>query len=129
MSQQPYIVCIDDDRATVNLICKALEPIGYDVLGVTNGALGMTKIRDRRPDLVLLDLNMPDVNGYDVYSQMKQDDELADVPVIVITSSTDSTIDGGIVAGLPPTEDYIVKPFKLIRLRQAVRATLSVSPS
>jgi DNA-binding response OmpR family regulator len=77
-------------------------------------------IKKQKPDLLLLDLMMPDINGWDIYRSVKTNEALADVPVIVITAlSTDQ--DRTVIADLPQADGYIVKPFdveQVVRLVQ-----------
>ncbi|HXV97539.1 MAG TPA: response regulator, partial [Anaerolineae bacterium] len=86
----------------------------------TSGQQGLEMIKKQKPDLLLLDLMMPDINGWDIYRSVKTNEALADVPVIVITAlSTDQ--DRTVIADLPQADGYIVKPFdveQVVRLVQ-----------
>lgn len=119
MTEKSYILYIEDERPMLELVRKALELSGYEAGGATSGEQGLALMRERKPDLVLLDLMMPDVNGWDVYRAMKVDENLADIPVIVVTAKVP---EGGnnIVEGLPPADDYITKPFDMKRLLRAI---------
>ena len=81
-------------------------------------------MRQEKPDLVLLDLMMPETNGWQVYRTMKQDATLMDVPVIVVTSNIPEGDPLIIVEDLPPVEDYITKPFDMWRLVRSVEDIL-----
>jgi CheY-like chemotaxis protein len=120
MIQNHFIVYIDDERPALELISQALKLVGYEITGVVSGKEGLALMRERKPDLVLLDLMMPQISGWEVYQAMKMDMGLADVPVIVITARVPNQ-DRILVKGLPPVDDYITKPFDVKRLIRAVQ--------
>jgi CheY-like chemotaxis protein len=120
MIQKPFILYIDDERPALELISQALKLVGYEIIGVASGKKGLALMRERKPDLVLLDLMMPQISGWEVYQAMRTDTALADVPVIVITARVPSQ-DRVLVEGLPPVDDYITKPFDVKRLIRAVQ--------
>lgn len=120
MSQEPFILYIDDERPTLDLIAQALKFAGYTITGVTSGEQGLALMRERKPDLLLLDLMMPDLSGWDVYRIMKSEEALADIPVIIITARVLSQ-DRVLIEGLPPVDDYITKPFDVKRLIRAIQ--------
>ncbi len=82
-------------------------------------------MQEEPPDLVLLDLAMPEFNGYDIYRAMKEDEALAKIPVIVI-SAYGFINDIHIISGLPPVEAFITKPFDISRLRQMINEILTL---
>lgn len=123
VSTSSYILYIEDERAAIDLVRTILDMAGYTVVGVASAAEGLAVMRQTKPALLLLDLMMPDANGYDVYRVMKAEPALADIPVIIITGRVLES-DRVIVNGLPPVEDYITKPFKPDRLVRAVREVL-----
>jgi CheY-like chemotaxis protein len=120
MSQEPFILYIDDERPTLDLVAQALKFAGYPITGVTSGEQGLALMRERKPDLLLLDLMMPQISGWDVYREMKSEPALADIPVIIITARVLSQ-DRVIIEGLPPVEDYVTKPFDVKRLIRAIQ--------
>ncbi len=126
MTREPYILYIEDERPFIELIRQILELAGYQVTGITSGKEGLAMMRERKPDMLLLDLMMPYPNGFDVYNEMKRDQHLADIPVIILTIKILEK-DRVIVEGLPPVEDYITKPFKPERLVRAVKDVLKVN--
>jgi CheY-like chemotaxis protein len=123
MDSEPYIIYIEDERPMIELVRETLKFSGYQLVGVTSGQEGLTLMQERKPDLLLLDLMMPEVSGWDVYRAMKADAELSEVPVIVITAKV---LDGGrkIADDLPPVDDYITKPFGPDRLIRSVQNLL-----
>lgn len=120
MSKEPFILYIDDERPTLDLIAQALKFAGYSITGVTSGEQGLALMRERKPDLLLLDLMMPHISGWDVYRIMKSEEALADIPVIVITARVISQ-DRILIEGLPPVDDYVTKPFDVKRLIRAIQ--------
>ena len=124
MVEEPYILYIEDERPMIDLVRQALKFVGYQqVAGAVSGQKGLAMMRKRKPDLLLLDLMMPDVNGWDIYREMKADEDLADIPVIVITARVPEQ-GRYIVDDLPPVEDYITKPFDVERLTRSVQDLL-----
>ena len=86
MGQKRTVVCIDDDPDVITLISYMLRPIELEFIGASDGQQGLEAIRNFIPDLVLLDLMLPDIDGWQVYQQMRADDKLKDIPVIVVTA-------------------------------------------
>ena len=124
MTNKPYILYIEDERRAIALVREVLRPLGYVVVGATSGQDGLRQLREAKPDLLLLDLMMPHTNGFDVYREMKQDETLVDIPVIVLTARIPKN--GNIIlSNLPPVDDYITKPFKLERLIRSVKKFLT----
>lgn len=125
MDPETYILYIEDERAAIELVRTILDMAGFSVVGVTEADQGLAMMQEQKPALLLLDLMMPDTNGYDVYRAMKENPDLADIPVIVITGRVPSN-DQIIVKGLPPVEDYITKPFQPDRLVRAVKELVKI---
>jgi CheY-like chemotaxis protein len=124
MKQNPFILYIEDERPTLDLVCQVLKISGYsNIQGVTCGQEGLRLMRAHKPDLLLLDLMMPDVSGWEVYQAVKTDGALADIPVIVITAKIPNQ-GRVIIDGLPPADDYITKPFDMKRLLQTLQNLL-----
>jgi len=80
------ILCIEDEPEMIDLIRLILGRRGYEVHGATGGVEGARLVRELLPDLVLLDLMMPDMDGWEVYQQMKADQTTRNIPVIVVTA-------------------------------------------
>src|SRR3989337_236285 len=84
------ILCIEDEPEMIDLIRLILGRRGFEVHGASGGTEGLKMVRESHPDLVLLDLMMPDMDGWEVYQQMKADPKLRDIPVVVVTAKAHS---------------------------------------
>jgi two-component system response regulator VicR len=104
------ILCIEDDQEMIDLIQLILKRRGFEIQGARSGKDGLEIIRNDHPDLVLLDLMMPDMDGWEVYQQMKADEAIRDIPVIVVTARAQS-IEKVLGLHIAKVEDFIVKPF------------------
>ena len=107
---QKTVLVVDDIAANRNLLGETLEPKGYEVLLASNGASALKVAERAKPNLILMDVNMPDMDGYEACRQLKLMSGLAEIPVIFITANDDpeSLVKGFQVGGV----DYITKPFK-----------------
>lgn len=110
MSRKKRILYVEDEKEMLELTRIVLEREGYEMVGAVGGAEGIAAIKREKPDLVLLDIMMPDIDGWEVYRQMKADKEVADTPVIVITARTQA-IDKVLGLKVAKVSDYITKPF------------------
>ena len=121
------ILCIEDEPEMIDLIKLILGRRGYEVLGATGGIEGARLVRELLPDLVLLDLMMPDMDGWEVYQQMKADQTTRNIPVIVVTAKAQN-IDKVLGLHIAKVDDYIAKPFGPQELMDSV-CLLYTSPS
>ena len=113
MDKQARILVIDDDPVFVESTKTVLESKGYQVLTALDGDIGLQKVREEKPDLVLLDIIMPTQDGFHVCEEMKKDPQLADIPVVILTSFAQRKGETNIPvsAGLElEAEGYIDKP-------------------
>lgn len=117
------IVCVEDEVAMIDLIRLILSSKGFEVIGADGGVKGLATIRAQKPDLVLLDLMMPEVDGWQVYQQLKADPATAEIPVIVVTAKAQN-IDKVLGLHIAKVDDYISKPFSLQELVDRVDAVL-----
>lgn len=113
------VVCIEDEPEMIDLVRLILGRKGFDVIGANGGIEGLETVQRERPDLVLLDLMMPDMDGWEVYQQMKADDDLRDIPVVVVTAKAQS-IDKVLGLHIAKVDDYITKPFGPQELLESV---------
>ncbi len=117
------ILCIEDEQEMIDLIRLILSRRGFEILGANGGKEGLEIIRKTHPDLVLLDLMMPDMDGWEVYQQMKADETTRDIPVIVVTAKAQS-IDKVLGLHIAKVDDYIAKPFSPQELLASVDTVL-----
>ena len=82
------VLVVDDDEANREWLARALEPAGFDVLSASSGKRGIALARSRKPDLVLLDLMMPEVNGFDVVEALRTYDSTRHTPILILTAAT-----------------------------------------
>jgi two-component system alkaline phosphatase synthesis response regulator PhoP len=120
MSQR--ILVVDDDKQIVRLIQAYLEQAGYQVLTAGDGETALHVIRRDRPDLIVLDLMLPDKDGWEVTRRVRQDENLANLPIIMLTARVEDTDK---IVGLElGADDYITKPFNPREVVARVRAVL-----
>jgi DNA-binding response OmpR family regulator len=122
------LLFVEDDTAIRTALRLALEDEGYTVHEAKDGADGIAKFSDLNPDLVLLDLRLPDISGFEVCRQLRQH---SIVPIIMVTAQTDTH---DLVAGLEAgADDYVTKPVVAkelaARIRAALRRTQLVEPT
>jgi two-component system, OmpR family, response regulator VicR len=117
------ILCIEDEQEMIDLIRLILSRRGFDIRGANGGKEGLEIIRKEHPDLVLLDLMMPEMDGWEVYQNMKADEATKNIPVIVVTAKAQS-IDKVLGLHIAKVDDYIAKPFSPQELLNSVDKVL-----
>lgn len=124
MRTPPRILAVDDMPTNLEILRVRLEAQGYEVITAEDGEQALTKARELEPDLVLLDIMMPKLDGIAVLKQLKQDAKLRFVPVILVTAKSDIR---DVVSGLDAGGDeYLTKPFEHAALTARVRSLLRV---
>jgi two-component system KDP operon response regulator KdpE len=113
------VLVVDDDRALLRALTVGLTSNGYEVITADDGSSGITRTATDQPDVVLLDLGLPDIDGLDVCSRIRQ---WTDVPVIVLSAAGSeqrkvAALDGG-------ADDYVTKPFSMAELEARIRTAL-----
>ena len=117
------ILCVEDEEEMIELIRLILGRRGFEVKGALGGIEGLRLIKEELPDLVLLDLMMPDMDGWEVYQQMKAADPTRNIPVIVVTARAQN-IDRVLAMHIAKVDDYITKPFSPQELLASVERVL-----
>jgi two-component system, OmpR family, KDP operon response regulator KdpE len=118
-TKRPLIVCVDDEADILEMLELALEDEGFDVFTVQRSVEAADVVRDKKPSLVLLDLLMPEMNGFEVLQELRS---FSAVPVMILTARGNSR---DVVEGLERgADDYLPKPFNLGELAARVRAVL-----
>jgi len=118
------VVCIEDEPEMIELVQLILGKKGFNVIGANGGIEGLEIVRREKPDLILLDLMMPDMDGWEVFQQIKANPELRRIPVIVVTAKAQS-IDKVLGLHIAKVDDYITKPFGPQELMESVEKILS----
>jgi len=106
----PRILAIDDSPIIHKIITAALTPLGYQVVTALDGEQGLAMVRSTRPDLVITDVMMPGMDGYEVTRRLRRDPAFAYLPILVLTSQ--SSLDEKIRAFEAGADDHVVKPFE-----------------
>jgi CheY-like chemotaxis protein len=116
------ILIAEDERDIRDLITFTLQFAGYEVVAAANGEEAVTMAQKETPDLILMDVRMPRMTGYEACTAMKADPKLKDVPVIFLSAKgQDSEIQVGLQAG---AEEYLLKPFAPDQLTQRIQVVL-----
>lgn len=119
------VLVADDDPFNLRLLQELCEAAGYRVLTAEDGNSVLSVVARERPDLVLLDLHMPDRDGFEVLETLKGDPELGAIPVVIVTALGDAESRArGIELG---AEDYVTKPFRVFEIQQRIRNSLRLS--
>jgi len=103
------VLYIEDEEDTLQLVTIMLESHGYEIVGAPSGEQGLKAMKEDKPDVVLLDLMLPGISGKGVYQKMKADDDLKDIPIVLLTAWDTSSNKFGLDASL--VEGYLLKPF------------------
>lgn len=118
------VVYIEDEPEMIDLVKLILTRKSYEVIGAIGGREGLDIVRREIPDVVLLDLMMPDMDGWEVYQQLKANETTRHVPVIIVTAKAQS-IDKVLGLHIAKVDDYISKPFSPKELVDSVEKVLA----
>jgi len=117
------IVYIEDDTEMIELIRLVLERKGFETIGAVGGHKGLEIIFDIKPDLILLDLMMPEMDGWDVFHQIKSNESTKNIPVIILSAKA-QPIDRILGIEIAKVDDYLTKPFKTQELVDSIERLL-----
>jgi twitching motility two-component system response regulator PilG len=118
-SDAPTVACIDDSDSVQRNVKRVLETAGYQVVSLTEPARALTTLVRKKPVLILMDITMPEMNGYDLSRMLRQSASLKEVPIVMLTGR-DGVVDR-LRARMVGANDYITKPFNPHQLIQLVQ--------
>lgn len=119
MSQKAKVLVVDDEPFNIDVLQQELEELDYQVITASNGKEALEQIKKHQPDLILLDLMMPVLDGFAVLLEIKADAFLRDIPVIIVSAEHDSkSVVKGIKQG---ADDYITKPIDAEHLKNKLK--------
>ncbi len=110
MTAQPTLLVVDDEPEINKLVERMFEKRGYRVLAAADGAEALARVEAERPDLIILDLNLPKIDGWEVCRRLKSDPKTRGIPIIMLTAAHANVDDAEIALGLGANE-YVAKPF------------------
>jgi len=122
MAEKPRILLVDDEPSIVKMVGKRLEIEGFDVTTAMDGQDGLTKAQEGQPDLIVLDLMLPKMNGYEVCTMLKQDARYQKIPIVLFTAKAQEKDEKlGLECG---ADAYVRKPFRAPELMEKIRSLL-----
>jgi signal transduction histidine kinase len=125
--KKPLILIVDDTPKNIQVLGKTLHDLGYNVSIATSGGQALESVKKERPDLILLDIQMPEMDGFDVCKILKANPDTKGIPVIFLTAVTDSD---KVVQGFElGAVDYITKPFNTAELTMRVATHIEIKQS
>jgi len=118
----PVIVVADDEEDILELVALGLERVGYVVHRAADGEQALALIREHSPDLAILDVAMPKLDGFELTRRLRNDPETNETKIVLLTARVqEADVDAGLAAG---AHDYITKPFSPQELQERVAALL-----
>lgn len=122
MKEKPLVLYIEDNLDNLKLVTKVLLVSGFRVHGAVDGQSGMDFARAHHPDLILVDIHLPDIDGFTITAQLRQESELTQMPIIALTANvTQSDREQSFAAGC---DGFIEKPIDVDRLPEQLQAFL-----
>lgn len=128
MDSKGRILIVDDDRPTVMIIERVLKKHGYDVSTAFDGKEGLRRAREEKPHLIISDVMMPEMDGYEMCKELKDDEKYCDIPVILLTavaSHVTSTRYSHADGMSTEADDYIAKPASAEEIVRSIKRLLS----
>jgi two-component system response regulator MtrA len=125
MSRQARVLVADDDEDILTLVKAVLERAGHEVIAVQDGAQALASLQSQEPDLAVLDISMPELDGLEVLQRVRDDDGIRALPVILLTAKAqEADVERGYAAG---ASAYVKKPFSPRELAERVEPLLAQS--
>ena len=125
MTEKKRVLVVDDEPHIVKLVKLSLGDKNYDIVGVTSGKEAISYVKDNTPDILVLDLMMPGVNGYEVCQSVRENPKTKGIPIIILSAKSQmldklNAIDVG-------ADDYMCKPFDPDELARRIKLNLSMA--
>ena len=127
-ADMPMLLVVDDEPEINKLVARIFEKRGYRVTTALDGAEALAAVERDRPDLIMLDLNLPKIDGWEVCRQLKSDPATRAIPIIMLTAAHANVDDAQIGLGLG-ADEYVAKPFVKAVLLHNVERLLGREPS
>ncbi|UCC99628.1 MAG: response regulator [Phycisphaerales bacterium] len=125
MNENKTILVVDDEQKVLDLIAFRLKLVGYRVITAKSGEEGLTLAETDRPDLIILDITMPGLDGLTVCSRFKQSQTLSEIPILMLTARYEvESVNKAMAAG---ADDYVVKPYDPTVLQMKIQQHLGKS--
>lgn len=126
LDKRPLVLAVDDNHDNLELLTQILDLFGCECVGAVDGYTALSAAVDRSPDLIVLDICLPDIDGIELVKRIKQNPELIDIPIVAVTAlakaeDRDRILQAGCVA-------YLSKPFNIKDLEQIIRHQLNPQP-
>lgn len=112
------ILYVDDDALNLRLVRKNLQSMGYTVFEALDGQTGIQLARQKQPDVILMDLHMPGLSGWEAIQQLREDPKTREIPITVLTADLSDTVRGEL---LQSVDAYLTKPISRSKLLKVVR--------
>ena len=120
--ERPIILIIEDDRSIIDAIRVGMEPEGFRIEIALDGPMGLAKTRILQPQMIILDINLPGVNGFDICRQLRNDPNVANIPILMLTARDD--LESRVMGLEQGADDYLTKPYEFKELLARTRALL-----
>lgn len=120
--ERPIILIIEDDRSIIDAIRVGMEPEGFRIEIALDGPTGLAKTRMLQPHMIILDINLPGVNGFDICRQLRNDPNVANIPILMLTARDD--LESRVMGLEQGADDYLTKPYEFKELLARTRALL-----
>lgn len=120
------IVMVEDESAIIDLVTHLLDTPQIEILPCKTGPQGLAAIFDRSPDLVILDVMLPGINGWEIYDQVREDTKLQDTPILMLSVTQREEFERRENFGRDNIDAYLTKPFDTATLRRLVQEMLGV---
>ncbi len=124
MGKKPRIMVVDDEERNLRLMEALLLPLGCDVVLAKNGEEALRQVPESRPDVILLDVMMPGMDGFEVAKRLKEDEETRIIPIVMVTSLKE--VEARVRALDAGADDFLTKPVDTVELRARVQSSLKV---